>query len=336
MFETDRLPKNWGDKLNIMNEIWVPTKFSYNIFEKYGNLSNFENNKTKLSILEQSVNTTFYSKNLKLRFNRIVKLLQLENISSLNNETFVFLSVFKWEERKGWKYLLQSYISEFKNTICDKNENLILLILTNAYHTDDNFMVKINEFIGNDSYLTNMMDGNKKCQNKLIHTIHIVPHPLPNEFMPLLYQIGNCFVLSSLGEGWGRPHVEAMSMGLPIITTNWSGPTQYIKDEYNGYLINVEGFDTIKSGAFRGHKWARPNVTHMKELMRFVYENKEYVKEFIGKNAQNDMREKYCIECIGKQLKRKILEISNEIKIKLKDKNKEEEDDDDDEIHDEL
>jgi glycosyltransferase involved in cell wall biosynthesis len=25
------------------------------------------------------------------------------------------------------------------------------------------------------------------------------------------------------GEGWGRPHVEAMAMGLPIIATNWCG-----------------------------------------------------------------------------------------------------------------
>lgn len=27
------------------------------------------------------------------------------------------------------------------------------------------------------------------------------------------------------GEGWGRPHVEAMSMELPVIATNWSGST---------------------------------------------------------------------------------------------------------------
>ena len=30
-----------------------------------------------------------------------------------------------------------------------------------------------------------------------------------------LYAAGDAFVLPSRGEGWGRPHVEAMAMGLP-------------------------------------------------------------------------------------------------------------------------
>ena len=42
----------------------------------------------------------------------------------------------------------------------------------------------------------------------------------------MLYASADVFVLPSRGEGWGRPHVEAMAMGLPIITTNWSGPTE--------------------------------------------------------------------------------------------------------------
>ena len=29
----------------------------------------------------------------------------------------------------------------------------------------------------------------------------------------------------SRGEGWGLPMVEAMSMSLPVIATNFSGPT---------------------------------------------------------------------------------------------------------------
>lgn len=35
--------------------------------------------------------------------------------------------------------------------------------------------------------------------------------------MPRLYKSVDAFVLPSRGEGWGRPHVEAMSMGLPVI-----------------------------------------------------------------------------------------------------------------------
>ena len=51
----------------------------------------------------------------------------------------------------------------------------------------------------------------------------------------------DAFVLPSRGEGWGRPHVEAMAMGLPVIATNWSGPTAYL-DEAVGYALAAFGF----------------------------------------------------------------------------------------------
>ena len=45
-------------------------------------------------------------------------------------------------------------------------------------------------------------------------------------------------MLPSRGEGWGRPHVEAMAMGLPVIATNWSGTTAYLDVEV-GYPIQA-------------------------------------------------------------------------------------------------
>ena len=42
-------------------------------------------------------------------------------------------------------------------------------------------------------------------------------------------------VLPSRGEGWGRPHVEAMAMGLPVIATNWSGPTAFMSGETGSF-----------------------------------------------------------------------------------------------------
>ena len=46
-------------------------------------------------------------------------------------------------------------------------------------------------------------------------------------------------VIPSHGEGWGRPHVESMSCGVPVIATNWSGPTEYLNEE-NGYPLGIE------------------------------------------------------------------------------------------------
>lgn len=95
--------------------------------------------------------------------------------------------------------------------------------------------------------------------------------------LPRLYKAADCFVLPSRGEGWGRPHVEAMSMELPVITTDWSGPQEYLNSE-NGYPLPLDGLSTIPTGAFRGHQWANPSVPELRRLMRHVMTHPEEAK----------------------------------------------------------
>jgi hypothetical protein len=57
-----------------------------------------------------------------------------------------------------------------------------------------------------------------------------------------------------------------------VIATNWSGPTAYLDDSV-GYPLSTTGLTTIRGGAFAGHQWAAPSVTHLKQLMRRVVEH---------------------------------------------------------------
>src|SRR5260370_23105958 len=43
----------------------------------------------------------------------------------------------------------------------------------------------------------------------------------------------DAFILPSRGEGFGLCALEAMSSGLPVIATNWSGPAEYMDPEYS-------------------------------------------------------------------------------------------------------
>lgn len=99
-------------------------------------------------------------------------------------------------------------------------------------------------------------------------TVQVSTH-VDEAVLPRFYAAANAFVLPSRGEGWGRPHVEvrhvghlqgllslvaaamlrggmclqvhlsdknaalplqAMSMGLPVIATNWSGPMAFLDE----------------------------------------------------------------------------------------------------------
>lgn len=49
---------------------------------------------------------------------------------------------------------------------------------------------------------------------------------LSGEELAGLYRAAHVLVQASRGEGWGRPHVEAMASATPVIATNWSGRWQ--------------------------------------------------------------------------------------------------------------
>jgi glycosyltransferase involved in cell wall biosynthesis len=77
-------------------------------------------------------------------------------------------------------------------------------------------------------------------------------------------------VLTTRGEGWGRPVQEAMSLAVPSIVTNWSGPTAFSKSEFS-FLIPINESTQLRTVPddlwFAGHKWAEPSVADVRKLL---------------------------------------------------------------------
>lgn len=60
------------------------------------------------------------------------------------------------------------------------------------------------------------------------------------------YMSSSVFILSSRWEGLPMVLLEAMSCGLPCISFDCeTGPSQLIKDNYNGYLVEAENIDRL-------------------------------------------------------------------------------------------
>ena len=55
MYETDRVPEGWVDKINKMDEIWVPTQFHVETFANSGV------DKGKLVVIPESVDVDFFN-----------------------------------------------------------------------------------------------------------------------------------------------------------------------------------------------------------------------------------------------------------------------------------
>jgi glycosyltransferase involved in cell wall biosynthesis len=99
-----------------------------------------------------------------------------------------------------------------------------------------------------------------------------------------IYRSCDCFVFPSKAEGWGLPLIEALACGIPVITTFYSGHTEFLeccKDyiaDVNFHLEEIKAEDFLRWGyKFNGDpgKWAIPNIDTISNKMKTVYENKD-------------------------------------------------------------
>ena len=265
-FETDRLPADWVAACNAMDEIWVPTAFNLETFRRAGVT-------VPLHIVPQGVDTT--------RFHPGVKPLRIAG-----RRHFAFLSVFEWIHRKGWDVLLRAWAEAFQSG--DQVCLLVRSYLPNVTEGKSSTNA-LNERI--DAFLQKEL-GKSRAQ---IAPIILLGEQLAQLDMPRLYASADAFVLPTRGEGWGRPYIEAMACGLPVIGTRWGAQLAFMHDQ-NSLLLDLDGLETVNAKMefpfYHGHQWARPSATHLAKLLRRLAEDPLAAKK-LGKQAAADVREKW-------------------------------------------
>ncbi len=275
MFETDRIPADWVTTCNNMNEIWVPSQFNVETFAQAGV------SRDKLFVIPGGIDPDKFS----------------SDVAPANwpdKRGFNFLSVFEWTDRKGWDVLVRAYLKEFK-----KKDDVALVLKVNVPGVDST--VKIQHQIFDCIRSVGLNPEN-------IPAIALIHKNFTGREMAALYAACDAFVLPSRGEGWGRPYMEAMAMGLPTIGTRWSGQLEFMHDD-NSYLIDLDGLEdippTIDTPIFKGHRWARPSLEHTMVLMRRVYENREQAREK-GSQARREVIQKWSWEKAAEKVEQRL------------------------------
>ncbi|MEW5298290.1 MAG: hypothetical protein WDW36_001431 [Sanguina aurantia] len=271
MFETDKLPQALVAHCLEFDEVWVPSEFNRQTFTASGVPAD------KLFVLPEGIDTAVFdpARHKPLSLPALmptqitgvpapgrVQASRAAAAGAAAPKPFIFLSIFKWELRKGWPILLKAYLNEFRG-----NETVELHIVTHSFmETVHDWTDKIHRGIINHAGLPDPIDWTK-LPKIFLHTRYIKDSDYPS-----IYRAVDCLVVPTRGEGWGRPQMEAMSMGLPVISTNWSGLTAFMNTEV-AYPIDVEAMDEAPPGSFSyfvGTKWARPSLSHLQQLMRHV------------------------------------------------------------------
>ena len=108
--------------------------------------------------------------------------------------------------------------------------------------------------------------------------------PIPRGLRDL-YAQSDAFVLPTRGEGWGLPIAEAMSMGLPSIATNFSGPSAFLTAE-NAHPLPVARH--LPDGS------AEPSVPDLGRAMRrCLLEHQTPAGRARSERARSDMQSKF-------------------------------------------
>lgn len=299
MFETDRLDREHVARCNKMDEVWVPTRWSAEVFERCGV------DPRKIRVVPEAVDVTMFDP---ARFEgREMSLAHVgERVVGprLDGEdgyvgvgatrTIKFLSVFKWEARKAPDVLLDAYFSEFT-----AEDDVALFLRCNLYHESDPRAIHKRV---RDAARTAFRSGKSAAEGwgapkgtrvddaiaRFAPRVFVLP-AVSEEGVPAMYAGADALVLPSRGEGWGRPHVEAMAMGLALVATNWSGPTEFMTED-NSYPVAVEP-DLVPlppDSHFATHMWSQPSVGHLRARMREVASDPE-VASAKGARARRDM-----------------------------------------------
>ena len=210
MFETDRIPDSWVFHCNELDEIWVPSHFNLETFAASGVA------RRKLRVLPELVDEREFDPG------------RHQPLPLSNRRGFNFLSVFEWSSRKGWDVLLSAYFREFS-----LDDDVCLYLKTYLMNEPERDALQIIwERIR--AHVEKLDLGDKTWPK-----IEVLGGQIPTKDLPRLYKATDCLVVPSRGEGWGRPHHEAMMMGLPVIATNWSANTDFM-NQGNSYLLDFQ------------------------------------------------------------------------------------------------
>lgn len=248
MVETDRLPAGWAEACRRLDEVWVPSSFNAAVFREAGL------DPARIRVVPVGVDTRVFCPDARGRLPEALKA-----------PGFKFLSVFAWQRRKGWDVLVQAYLEEFPG-----ERNVTLVLKTQPwFFTPSQTRAQLEGFIHRLTWLDPVR----------LPSVVLISSAIGEADMAALYAACDAFVLPSRGEGLGRPYLEAMATGMPTIGTNWGGNLDFMNGT-NSYLVDIEGLEPmVLTGPGAGHndetsrRWARPSVSHLRKLMRQVYEN---------------------------------------------------------------
>ncbi|MCK5608780.1 glycosyltransferase [Candidatus Pacearchaeota archaeon] len=262
MHELTYITEEFVDRCNITDITWVPSKFCLESFKRSG------------------------VENVELMPPGVVFSNDTSTLSQITDDNrFKFLYINTYSERKFSYQVLQAFMETFSAT-----DDVVLYIRSE--------ILGGMESIGIDSSTIENDINSLKRENPDSPQIVILTQ-FTDEILHKLYNSVDLLLSPSRGEGLGFTAIEAMSHGVPAITTNWSASTEYCRPE-NGfqldYILEYPKIPQLEKEIYYmtepKMQWANPDYLQLCEYMSYAYDHPEECKK-LGMQASKDVRKQF-------------------------------------------
>lgn len=283
-WETDLLPSCYVEALNRASEIWVPSVYNFEVFQRQL--------KTRVFILPHPA----YAPTAQ-HFDRDA----FDREAGLPEGSFVFVSVGTWQERKNLPGVIEAFLRAFP-----EEPKAHLIIKTSLRFMEEKMV--------HEQIAAAVARAHPRNKEAAMARIRIYPQFWPEERIAQLAARADCYLSLHRSEGWCYPLFDAACNGTPVISTGYSGPMDYL-DTRCDRLVRYElipvsqarqkarfAFDPTMS-------WAEPDIEHAATLIRDVYEHRQEAKKRAAERAPL-LRERYSMEAVGRMAAQRLTHLA--------------------------
>jgi glycosyltransferase involved in cell wall biosynthesis len=264
--------------LSLMDELWVASEYLKEVYQR------------RVAVPVYVMGQAVEAPNVTGRFDRAA--------FDLPEDAYIFLFTFdagSVVERKNPLAAVQA----FRRAFPARTDNAILVLKTKkANHPQ-----------------TDQDRNHWRCVLKIADSddrIRIIDRHVTWEELTGLQAACDCYISLHRSEGFGYGPAEAMALGKPVITTGYSGVTDFCTSE-TAMLVDYV-LERVPQGAYpymdeaRDYYWASPEIEVAARQMRRVYENPQFGKS-LGERGQKLILKDYSAEALKSRYRQRLSQL---------------------------
>jgi glycosyltransferase involved in cell wall biosynthesis len=266
---------NWSEHLNLMDEVWVQSEYS------------------RRCCLDSGVNAPVRNVQHAFDIDRYTRSYGKIDLPP----GFKFYAIADFNRRKNLGALLRAFHTEFA-----PEENVQLIVKVSSAQLDARRLGQELVNMSNEIKRSLKLYPNESFYKKEV----FIPDFCSNEKIYELHNSCDCFVNSSMAEGWSVPTFEAMAFGKGVIAPRSTGFLEYLTDD-NSYLVDVyeepcfSCLDTLPYLYTAREDFYVPSINGLRKAMRRAYANQEEMAQK-ARQAVADSQA-FSLETIGAKLR---------------------------------